>query len=72
MYMVDVEHEKFLLLLEEVGSRLRDLKYQLKQMCLLNEYVKGSTIRELCDTIEYNQREFDRLDDMLTELEKAF
>lgn len=51
---------------------MRNLKYQLKQMCLLNEYVKGSTIIELCDTIEYNQREFDRLDDMLTELEKAF
>lgn len=72
MYMVDVEHEKLLLLLEEVGNRLRNLKYQLKQMCFLNEYVKGSTIIELCDTIENNQREFDRLDDMLTELEKAF
>lgn len=72
MHMVDMEHEKLLPLLEEAGSRLRKLKHQLKQMCLGNEYVKGSTIIELCDTIEYNQREFDRLDDMLTELEKAF
>lgn len=72
MYMVDIEYEKLLLLLEESGSRLRKLKHQFKQMCLGNEYVKGSTIIELCDTIEYNQREFDRLDDMLTELEEAF
>lgn len=72
MYLMDSEYERLLTMLEETGSVLRRLKYQVKQLCLGNEYVKGSTIIELCDTIEYNQRKFDRLDDMLIELEKAF
>ena len=41
-------------------------------MCLMGEYVKSSTIIDLCDKIEIKQREFARLDDMLTELENAF
>ena len=41
-------------------------------MCSMNKYVKSSTILDLCDRIENEQREFARLDDMLTELEIAF
>lgn len=71
MNILDNEYEKLLTLLEHTGCVLRKLKYQFRQQCT-SEYVKGATIIELYNKIEYNQREFERLDDMLTELERAF
>lgn len=72
MYIVDVEYDRLLNLLEQTGSVLRQLKCQMRQLCSENEYVKSSTIIDICDTIEHKQIEFARLDDMLTELENAF
>jgi len=72
VYIVDVEYDRLLNLLEETGSALRRLKDQMRQMCSENEYAKSSTIIDMCDTIENKQIEFARLDDMLTELESTF
>lgn len=63
--------EVLLIMLEQAGSTVRKLKEELKQMCSLHEYVKGSTILELYDRIENEQNNFVRLDEMLTELENA-
>lgn len=72
MYITEQKEEMMLTLLEQTGATLRKLKAEIRQLCSMSEYVKSSTIIELCDTIEYRQREFARLDDMLTELENAF
>lgn len=71
MYIMENKEEMFMVLLEQAGFELRKLKEDLRKMCIKNEYVKGSTIIELCDKIEKKQREFARLDDTLTELENA-
>ena len=65
------QEEMLLLMLEQAGSAVRKLKNELRQMCSAHEYVKGSTILELCDRIENEQNNFVRLDEMLTELENA-
>lgn len=71
MNRLDNEYEKLLTLLEHTGCTLRKLKFQFLQLCAA-EYVRGTAVVELYNKIEYNQREFERLDDMLTELERAF
>jgi hypothetical protein len=70
--MAEQKEEMLLTMLEQAGAALRRMKAEIRQMCSENEYVKGSTIIELCDKIENKQREFARLDDTLTELENAF
>ena len=70
--MAEQKEEMLLTMLEQAGAALRRMKAEIRQMCTENEYVKGSTIIELCDKIENKQREFARLDDTLTELENAF
>lgn len=72
MYITEQKEEMMLTLLEQTGATLRKLKAEIRQLCSMSEYVKSSTILELCDRIENKQREFARLDDMLTELENAF
>lgn len=72
MYITEQKEEMMLTLLEQTGTTLRKLKAEIRQLCSGSEYVKSSTILDLCDRIENKQREFARLDDMLTELENAF
>ena len=72
MHMEEQKEEMLMVLLEQTGNTLRKLKAEIRQVCSMNEYVKSSTIIDLCDKIENKQREFARLDDMLTELENAF
>ena len=72
MNITEQKEEMLLTLLEQAGTALRKLKAEIRQVCLMGEYVKSSTIIDLCDKIEIKQREFARLDDMLTELEIAF
>lgn len=72
VYITEEKEEMVLILLEQTGMTLRKLKAEIRQMCSMNKYVKSSTILDLCDRIENEQREFARLDDMLTELENAF
>ena len=72
MYIIDAEYDRLLNLLEQTGSVLMRLKYQMRRMCSENAYVKSSTIIDMCDTIKSKQIEFARLDDMLTELESTF
>lgn len=72
MYITEQKEEMMLTLLEQTGATLRKLKAEIRQLCSMSEYVKSSTILDLCDRIENKQREFARMDDMLTELENAF
>ena len=50
----------------------KELLFIISFFSSVGEYVKSSTILDLCDRIENKQREFAKLDDMLTELENAF
>lgn len=72
MYIKEYDEEKILTLFEQTGIVLRKLKFDLEQICSRQEYVKSSTVLELCAKIEDKQREYARLDDMLTEMENAF
>ena len=60
--MAEQKEEMLLTMLEQAGAALRRMKAEIRQMCSENEYVKGSTIIELCDKIENKQREFAKLE----------
>lgn len=69
--MSEYEEEMLLKELQKCGLYLRKLKDNLYRYCEKRVFVKGSTILKLYDKIEETQREYNRLDNRLIELENA-
>lgn len=69
--MSEYEEEMLLKELQKCGLHLRKLKEKLYRYCEKRVYVKGSTILKMYVKIEETQREYNRLDNRLIELENA-
>ena len=69
--MSEYEEEMLLKELQKCGLHLRKLKEKLYCYCEKRVYVKGSTILKMYVKIEETQREYNRLDNRLIELENA-
>lgn len=69
--MSEYEEEMLLKELQKCGLHLRKLKEKLYHYCEKRVFVKGSTILKMYAKIEETQREYNRLDNRLIELENA-
>ncbi len=69
--MSEYEEEMLLKELQKCGLHLRKLKEKLYRYCEKRVFVKGSTILKMYVKIEETQREYNRLDNRLIELENA-
>lgn len=69
--MSEYEEEILLKELQKCGLHLRKLKEKLYRYCEKRVSVKGSTILKMYAKIEETQREYNRLDNRLIELENA-
>lgn len=69
--MSEYEEEMLLKELQKCGLHLRKLKEKLYRYCEKRVFVKGSTILKMYAKIEEIQREYNRLDNRLIELENA-
>ena len=69
--MSEYEEEMLLKELQKCGLHLRKLKEKLYCYCEKRVFVKGSTILKMYVKIEETQREYNRLDNRLIELENA-
>lgn len=69
--MSEYEEEMLLKELQKCGLHLRKLKEKLYRYCEKRVFVKGSTILKRYVKIEETQREYNRLDNRLIELENA-
>lgn len=69
--MSEYEEEMLLKELQKCGLHLRKLKEKLYRYCEKRVFVKGSTILKMYAKIVETQREYNRLDNRLIELENA-
>ena len=69
--MSEYEEEMLLKELQKCGLHLRKLKEKLYRYCEKRVFVKGSTILKMYAKIKETQREYNRLDNRLIELENA-